>query len=393
MKIGILVGTEETFPQALMDSLKERGGANLEAEFLHLGGTRHDDAGEYDVVLDRISHEVAYYRRHLRFLKMCGTRVMNDPTIMSADDRFSDCAIAAQLGIRVPKTVLLPQKNYPDSVTGGSLRNLIYPLPWGKHLEWVGTPAVLRPSGLKGWRHAVPVHNLDELLAAYDRSGSSVMMLQEAVAWQTYVRCIVFDASYVIVARYDPEYRQYLELGAELLADMEELLVHDACRLASALGYDICSIEFAITETGPVAHEFVNPVPDFEVSMVTPFYFTKIVEACADLLLDAAAEGRASVVEDQWPGSPPPPTGLQAVVSPPPRGPAPGAKKQAKKSAKKKTTPRKKSTRKATPKKSENVADATGGAGGKAAKSKGKGATRARTPRKPPSSRVRKKKA
>lgn len=360
MKIGLLVGMEDTFPRALLDRLQLLGGESVTAEFMHLSGLRHDAESEYDVVLDRISHEVVYYQAHLRHLRLSGTRIVNDPFIMGADDRFLDAGVAARLGLRVPRTVVLPQKHYPDTVTGGSLRNLAYPLPWEEHLAWVGVPAVLKPAGLKGWRQASRVRNLQELLRAYDRTGDTVMMLQEDVPWSRYVRCLVFGGERVVVARFDPEYRQYLADADYLEPGLEELLVHDSARLARALGYDLCAIEFAIADDGPVAMEFINPVPDFDVSIVTPYYFEKIVDAAAGMLLELGRMGRTKAT---WP--PRGKAGLSAWVSS-----VPGASKAGAGRA---------PSRKAA-------------AEGSAA-SRRSAASRVRTPRKPPSTRQRKKKA
>ena len=300
MKIGLLVGMEDTFPRALLERILERGAeqvpnGDVEAEFVVLSGTGLDELSDYDVIVDRISHEVGFYRSHVRHARLSGTRVINDPFLASGDDRFFDAAFASRLGVSVPKTVLLPQKDYQDTVTPASLRNLAWPIPFEAHLEAVGSPAVLRPVGPRGWRHATRVSSLDELMAAYDRTGAEPMMLQEAVPWSRYVRCIVVGGDQVIVARYDPEYRQYLEDADYLESDVEERVVRDAAVIATALGYDVCAIEFAIVDDEPFAVEFVNPVPDFERSILTPFWFEKVVEAVACHAIALARKGKEKI--------------------------------------------------------------------------------------------------
>jgi hypothetical protein len=218
------------------------------------------------------------------------------------------------------------------------------------------------------------VNDLGELLRAFDRSSDSVMMLQEDVNWNRYVRCLVFGGEQVIVARYDPEYRQYLPDGDYLEADLEELLVHDAARLAKALGYDLCAREFAITDEGPVAMEFINPVPDFEVAIVTPFYFDKIVEAVAHMLLRFAKGGRVAA---NWPlrGK----SGLSAWVS----GPDSAVAATGKTAAAKKTVERTSKATKSVAKPKQSPTPAV----------PAQPAKRSRAPRKPPSTRARNKKA
>ncbi len=56
-RIGILVGREKTFPDALIGAINERGKGETIAEFMKLGGIRHDAPPHYDLVVDRISHE------------------------------------------------------------------------------------------------------------------------------------------------------------------------------------------------------------------------------------------------------------------------------------------------------------------------------------------------
>ena len=65
-KVGILVGREQTFPDALIKNINERGKGEITAEFLKLGGIRHDAPPSYDLVIDRISHEVPFYRATLK---------------------------------------------------------------------------------------------------------------------------------------------------------------------------------------------------------------------------------------------------------------------------------------------------------------------------------------
>ena len=58
-----------------------------------------------------------------------GARVVNNPFMWTADDKFFEASLATKLGVRSPKTVVLPNKDYvPGIVHNESLRNLIYPL-------------------------------------------------------------------------------------------------------------------------------------------------------------------------------------------------------------------------------------------------------------------------
>ena len=71
-KVGILVGREKTFPEALIRNINERGNGSVVAEFITLGGVRHDAPPPYDLVIDRISHEVPFYRATLKRMALEG---------------------------------------------------------------------------------------------------------------------------------------------------------------------------------------------------------------------------------------------------------------------------------------------------------------------------------
>src|SRR3954464_12729980 len=144
-KVGILVGREQSFPDALIRSINERGESEVVAEFIELGGIHHDSVPQFDLIVDRISHEVPFYRAVMKRYAIEGTIIINNPFWWSADDKFFNYTLAAKLGVAVPKTVLLPQKDYIEGITSQSLRNLQFPLDWEAIVDYVGMPAILKP--------------------------------------------------------------------------------------------------------------------------------------------------------------------------------------------------------------------------------------------------------
>src|SRR5882672_2201071 len=148
MVVGLLCGREFSFPSAFIRAVNERGKkVGVTAEMVSLGGTRMGEPPRYRVIVDRISHEVEYYRAFLKHAVLTGTYVINNPFWWTADDKFFNYAVAQQLGVAVPKTVVLPQKSYPPGVdlTADSLHNLGYPIDWDGLLDYVGRPAILKP--------------------------------------------------------------------------------------------------------------------------------------------------------------------------------------------------------------------------------------------------------
>ena len=171
--VGLLCGREYSFPPAFIERVKKLGVKDgVTAEFVKLGGTRMGEPARYSVIVDRISHEVEYYRGYLKHAVLQGTYVINNPFWWTADDKYFNYSVAAKLGIAIPKTVLLPQKGYPIDVdiTAESLHNLEYPVDWDGLLDYVGRPAILKPFSGGGWKHVYKVHDKEELLDAYDKS-------------------------------------------------------------------------------------------------------------------------------------------------------------------------------------------------------------------------------
>ena len=302
-KVGLLCGREYSFPPAFIARVNQLGRADgVTAEFVKLGGTRMNERAEYSVVVDRISHEVEYYRGYLKHAVLQGTYVINNPFWWTADDKFFNYSIAAKLGIAIPKTVLLPQKGYPKDVdiTSESLHNLSYPVDWDGLLDYVGRPAILKPFSGGGWKHVYKVNNRDELLAAYDKTAPYCMTLQEFIDFTGYVRCFTFGKTDILPVRYDPKERRYLIEHDYLSKDLGERIVQDARTINQALGYEMNTIEFAILDGVPYAIDFLNPAPDFERSRITEFYFEHVVEQMAHLVIDRALNGNAANTWPRW---------------------------------------------------------------------------------------------
>ena len=134
-KIGILYGMENSFPGALVDRINATKTPDIAAEHIHIGGVTMAGASEYRVIVDRISHDIPFYRAYLKNAVLGGAIVVNNPFWWGADDKFFNYALASKIGVAVPRTVLLPHHSHPPGTTDLSMRNLIYPLNWDENLR------------------------------------------------------------------------------------------------------------------------------------------------------------------------------------------------------------------------------------------------------------------
>ena len=178
-KIGIIFGMESTFPPALVDKINSFNDADIRAELASIGEVRMAEPSPYDVIIDRISHDIPFYRGYLKNAALCGSIIINNPFWWSADDKFFNFALGTRLGVAIPKTVLLPHKHHPPGTTDLSMRNMQYPLPWASIFDYVGFPAFLKPFDGGGWRDVYKVNSPGEFFHAYDQTRDLCMTLAD----------------------------------------------------------------------------------------------------------------------------------------------------------------------------------------------------------------------
>jgi hypothetical protein len=300
LKVGLIVGREWSFPPAFIEEVNRRN-EDVEAEYARLGGTRMDEPCPYAVLIDRISHEVPYYRSYLKYAVLQGVTVVNNPFMWTADDKFFEAALAVKLGVASPKTLVLPNKDYvPGIVHSESLRNLIYPLDWQGIVDYVGLPCILKDAHGGGWKEVHVCRTMDELLERYNQSGLLTMIVQEYIEWDQFVRCICLGQEEVLPIKYDPRERKYHVEHQHLTSELGGRIVEDSLKLMRALGYDMNSIEWAIRDGVPYAIDFMNPAPDMDVNSLTPVYFDWAVKHMADMAIQLARNPRPQRRELHW---------------------------------------------------------------------------------------------
>ena len=296
--IGIIFGMENSFPVALVERINAMGAGNVHAEFASIGGVIDLLPTGYDVLIDRISHDIPFYRSYLKNAALHGAYVINNPFWWSADDKFIDIAIAKRAGLAVPRSVIVPTKDHPANTTANSMRNLAFPLDWDELFAYVGFPFFMKPHDGGGWRNVYKIHSVEEFFYHYNQSGTICMMLQENIQYSSYYRCYGVGRREVRLMQYAPHHPPHLRYVVDyprqdpsLLARMER----DVLAINTALGYDLNTVEFAVRDGIPYAIDYMNPAPDCDYNSVTPANFEWVVDAMARFAVDCAREGRTLV--------------------------------------------------------------------------------------------------
>ena len=290
-KIGILHGKENTFPDAFIERVNSKNVKGVYAERALVEEVMQGDATPYAVLIDRISQDVPFYRAYLKNAALNGTAVINNPFWWSADEKFFNNCLSTKIGVPVPKTVLLPTKQMPPDTNEQSFRNLKYPLEWEKMIEYLGGfPLFMKPHSGGGWKNVYKINNFDEFFDAYNETDTLVMMLQEAIEFDSYFRCYGLGGKYVHIMDYEPRNPHHLryvadhKVSASKRKEMEALVL----TICQNLGYDFNTVEFALRDGVPYAIDFCNPAPDAELTSVGEENFEWIVENGANLAIEKA---------------------------------------------------------------------------------------------------------
>jgi hypothetical protein len=299
-RIGLLVGREWSFPPRFIEEVNGRG-EGVVAEYIQLAATAMDEPVRYDVVIDRISHEVPYYRSWLKHAVLEGATVINNPFMWTADDKFFGASLASKLGIAHPKTLALPNREYVAGIKHDeSLRNLVYPLDWDAILHYIGLPCILKDAHGGGWKEVYVCRTKEDVLRHYNDSGQLQMILQEFIEWEQFIRCICLGRDAVLPMKYDPGERRYHVEHEHLSPQLGQRIIDDSLKLVRALGYDMNSMEWAVRDGVPYAIDFMNPAPDMDVNSLTPHYFEWVVNGMADMAIRLAHDPRPQLRELRW---------------------------------------------------------------------------------------------
>ncbi len=80
-KIGVLFGMENSFPPALVEHINALKVPGISAEAVCVGGVQLNKPAPYAVIVDRISHDIPFYRAYLKHAAISGGRRMTSSLI------------------------------------------------------------------------------------------------------------------------------------------------------------------------------------------------------------------------------------------------------------------------------------------------------------------------
>lgn len=259
---------------------------------------------KYSVVLDRLTH---WYSPSREWLKksaiMNGLYVLNNPwAVQSMEKQTSYCAMI-RLGLPIPKTWLVPPKDYEKSRDlEPTLNKYARLFDLGKLGKTVGYPLFMKPYDGGGWVGVNCIKDEAMLRASYEDSGKYVMHLQEAVVPYDYfmrsiglgpqVQHVHYDPDAPLHARYIPGKPDLPEQDLKMLEDLT-LIINSFFR------WDFNSCECLRLKGVWHPIDFANPCPDSQVTSLN-WHFPWLVLANIRWSVFIATTGRKMALNQNW---------------------------------------------------------------------------------------------
>jgi hypothetical protein len=259
----------------------------------------------YAVLLDRLTH---WYHTSREWIKKAvvynDLYVFNNPFTIQSMEKHTSYAAMMRLGFPIPRTLLLPPKEYDQSqpdleVTLGQYARLFN---LSEVAAEIGYPCYLKPFDGGAWRGVSRIENDAQLFLAYDQSGRSIMHLQEAIEpFDLFVRALAVGPQ-VNVIRYDPTAPMHDRYKVDfnfVNGDEWQLLSDMVLTINSFFNWDFNSCETLRKGGEFYPIDFANACPDSQVTSLH-YHLPWLVKAKIRWSLFIAATGRRMRHNPDW---------------------------------------------------------------------------------------------
>jgi hypothetical protein len=289
--IGLLLGTEEDWPRAF-ETLVERLGPirgadgethRLTTERITIEPFDLAYRPRYDLVIDRLAWWYYVPREWLKKVAlMDDVYLLNSPfTFQSMEKHAAYCAML-RLGLKIPHTVLVPQKDPPDNARFQyTAAKYNQPFDLGAIAEGIGYPLFMKPFDGGQWVGVSRIRDEAELHRAYDESGERLMHLQASVEdFDVFARCLsIGPETMVMKFRADLPMHDRYEVAHEFLTAETGWEVETIARLVNAFfrwEFNSCEILVRGRDAHPI--DYANASPDVALTSLH-YYFPWAITA------------------------------------------------------------------------------------------------------------------
>jgi hypothetical protein len=311
-KIGLSLGADICWPICYEELLKQLdlklsiGGDTVSFESSRVGIEPFDlrKTCNYDVVIDRLTH---WYHTSREWIKteilVNDLYVFNNPWSLQSMEKQTTYAAMMRLGFPIPDTWMIPPKSYQETNDlQPTLRRYAKLFDLGAIGDRIGYPLYMKPYDGGAWVGVTGIHNRQQLLNAYESSGTRVMNLQKGVEpHDAFVRCIGLGPQFRLV-NYDPgaPLHDRYRMDHDFLPAQQATQLQNMTMVINAFfGWDFNSCE-ALRQHGtwhPI--DFANACPDSQVTSLH-YHFPWLIKANLRWSIFCAATDRSMKTNLDW---------------------------------------------------------------------------------------------
>ena len=305
--IGLLLGAEEDWPTAF-EAIMRRIGPVATPQAIHTFATERltiepfelTDPVRPELVIDRLAYWYYHPREWLKKASLVnGTYLLNSPFTFQAMEKHSAYCAMIRLGLKVPRTVLVPYKNPVDNVRWAyTSAKYNQPFDLAEIAGRLGYPLYMKPFDGGGWRGVSRIDSPDVLRRAYDESGEMLMHLQATVDYDKFARALSIGPE-TMVMDFRPErpmHERYAVSHDFLSESAGQQAVSISRIVNSFFGWEFNSAEMLVRGDEVYPIDYANACPDVAVTSLH-YYFPWAIKALARWSVYCVASGRRQRVD------------------------------------------------------------------------------------------------
>ena len=306
--VGLLLGAEEDWPTAFESILRRVGPLTdasgrvheVEAERLTIEPFELTDPVRPGLVIDRLAYWYYHPREWLKKAAlMDGTYLLNSPFTFQSMEKHSAYCAMLRLGLKIPRTVLVPYKNPVDNVRWAyTSAKYNRPFDLDAIADELGYPLYMKPFDGGGWRGVSRVDDRAALHRAYDASDEMLMHLQATVEYDVFARALsIGPETMVMDFRPDEPMHNRYAVSHDFLSDKAGAECARISRIINAFfGWEFNSAEMLVAGDEVYPIDYANACPDVAVTSLH-YYFPWAITALVRWSTYCLVTGRTQSVD------------------------------------------------------------------------------------------------
>jgi len=306
--VGLLLGAEEDWPQAFEEILRRVGPLTdakgtvheIDSERLTIEPFELTDPVRPGLVIDRLAYWYYHPREWLKKAAlMNGTYLLNSPFTFQSMEKHSAYCAMVRLGLKIPRTVLVPYKNPLDNVRWAyTSQKYNQRFDLDAIAADLGYPLYMKPFDGGGWRGVSRINDQDDLHEAYDASGEMLMHLQATVEYEKFARALSIGPETMVMdfRPEEPMHNRYA-VSHDFLSPQAGAECAAISRIINAFfGWEFNSAEMLVTGDEVYPIDYANACPDVAVTSLH-YYFPWAITALVRWSVYCLVTGRRTSVD------------------------------------------------------------------------------------------------